>query len=62
MKTIQEIESGVQSISICDIDDQKKDICSMIRMIMYEVELLDSKMNQHIVYLQKAMTTQLLRT
>lgn len=52
MKTIQEIESGVQSISICDIEDRKKTIRSMIRMLMYEVELLDSKMNQHIVYLQ----------
>ena len=52
MRTIQEIENGVQTISICDIDERKKNIRSMIRMLMYEIELLDSKMNGHIIYLQ----------
>ena len=45
MRTIQEIEAGVQTISLCDIDERKKNIRSMIRMLMYEIELLDSKMN-----------------
>ena len=52
MRTIQEIEAGVQTISLCDIDERKKNIRSMIRMLMYEIELLDSKMNDHIIYLQ----------
>ena len=52
MRTIQEIEVGVQTISLCDIDERKKNIRSMIRMLMYEIELLDSKMNDHIIYLQ----------
>ena len=52
MRTIQEIENGVQTISIYDIDKRKKNIRSMIQMLMYEIELLDSKMNGHIIYLQ----------
>ena len=52
MRTIQEIEAGVQTISLCDIDERKKNIRSMIRMLMYKIELLDSKMNDHIIYLQ----------
>ena len=52
MRTIQEIEAGVQTISLCDIDERKKNIRSMIRILMYKIELLDSKMNDHIIYLQ----------
>ena len=52
MRTIQDIETGVQTMSICDIDERKKSIRSMIRMLMYEIELLDAKMNGHIIKLQ----------
>ena len=52
MRTIQDIENGVQTMSICDIDERKKSIRSMIRMLMYEIELLDAKMNGHIIKLQ----------
>ena len=52
MRTIQDIETGVQTMSLCDIDERKKNIRSMIRMLMYEIELLDAKMNGHIINLQ----------
>ena len=40
MRTIYEIENGIQTISICDIDKQKKNIRSMIRILMYEIETI----------------------
>ena len=52
IRTIQEIKNGVQTVSIYDIDKRNKNIRSMIRMLMYEIELLDSKMNGYIIYLQ----------
>ena len=62
MRTIQEIENGVQTTSICDIDERKKKIRSMIQMLMYEIELLDSKMNGHIINLQIMLIMSQLRT